>query len=391
MSTNLKEGSILNFKNVFLNGNVFLDGNVIWINKIGYDIHIDEGTVLIYRVLCNITLESTNITIDSKTYYFDQYSFKIWKSRVLFGREEIIDINQFILNVTRGRINILGKYYSFTINNNILTVGKRPNYSDFDLRFEQNVTRRQYVYESLLQINANRHRIPNDIEQEFNLRHPQYNNHLKQIADNRQNVHDSYILNHLQQIIIKIIFKTEIIKSIDQTMEELTTYIIKRESKSKSWLSKIFKYIFNIIQIDSQTIKTIDYIKRNNGYINKFDMTELQVLQLIWNAIYNNEDLKNILYLNIKDMYTNHAHVCLTGRVTRMIDIFSGINDEFTNNKKNLRKEMLNRCAQIRKELDEDDDHQSIIKKRLMTEYVGGDILSLDEFNKEVEEWIDHI
>ncbi len=77
-----------------------------------------------------------------------------------------------------------------------------------------------------------------------------------------------------------------------------------------------------------------------------------------------------------------------------MIDIFNGIIDDFVQiDKTQLKQEMMNICIKIRNELNTDDDTllKEKIKKKLYDEYVDTNILSIDELNKEINEWIDYI
>lgn len=400
----LRVGSTVNLENANIDNNKLIYG------ELKHDMHIDEGMVAIYGIIYNIVMESTNITISnqnigSMTYHYNGYIFNISNGLVRF-RGECIDISQFVLTVPNGRIRLDGSYYSFTIANNILTIGAVTNYRTFDL---QNVPNRDYTpmpaYAPLPIYNRDALRnyrygdYPMHYNEDINLRPHKT---LKAMANDSQNVHDSYILNHLQKIIAKIQAKTKITKSIDKVLEEMAEYVLERDGivMTKYCLSRFFKKNILDSYVTNQAIRTIKYIRDSNGYIGTFRMTEVQVLQLIWNAIYDNEDLKNILYLNILDMSMlgGTSYVCLTGRVTRMIDIFTGIIDEFTfKDDKNLREEMLNKCAQIRNELeaadiqDINDKYKTTMKEKLMNEYVEGGILSLDDFNKEVGEWIDHI
>jgi len=126
-------------------------------------------------------------------------------------------------------------------------------------------------------------------------------------------------------------------------------------------------------------------------------MTELQVLQLVWNAIGNNNDLKDILYFNLSDITTYRGLVCLTGRVTRMIDVFNGIDDAIKPNALDFRKEMMNKCVKIRNELeandilDENNFYKNEIKKQLYNDYVISKILTNEDFEREINEWIEYI
>ncbi len=370
-------GDIIDLKTATLNNNI-LNGN---------SFYIEVGTVLIHNVLYDVVLENSNITISNRTiksmtYLFKGYTFNIYRGMVQF-RGEYLDIDNFVLNVVRGRYGA----QACTIRNNILTIGNTNNYHNDDLtrvplvpQLEEIQLQQQpvddYHNDDLIEV------MPVQDDEDWDIIYTT-DRTLEELAADSQNVHDSFILNNLNDIIKKIQSKTTVTKTIDTCIEELIMFIIGHKS------------IFD----KTKAIQTLDYIKANNGYIKHFGMTEVQVLQLIWNTIYDNNNLKDILFENIIDMNIQNGDNChcLTGRVSRMIDIFSGIIDDFSFRGVNYREEMLNKCAAIRAQLeakgvnDINGLYKTIMKKRLVADYVDSKILSLIDFNKEVDEWIDHI
>jgi hypothetical protein len=316
-------------------------------------------------------------------YYFNGYLFEISNNLVRF-RGEIIHIDKFILNVSVGRIWIQNNYHSFGIINNELQIGPIiNNYNNIDL-----------------------YQLPNNenprINQELKILKTLQQPELKNLAKDRQNVHDSYVLNKFKEIVNKLNKNTIIIKTIDQSINEINKYVdSKFKSKYKSKYS-IVNFYYKAFSIDYYKIKkikeSIQYIKQNNGFITVYNMYELQVLQLVWNTICNDVDLKDMLLNALLDMHLSiGGFYCLTGRVTRMIDIFNGVIDDFKFEKHDVRQEMMNKCAKIRNDLeskdieDKDDVYKIEIKKQLRIDYVDSNILTLEEFNAEINEWIDHI
>ena len=370
--------------------------NKLIIDKDAYEINIDIGTVIIYDINYKIILESTNITsIDIKentmTYYFNQYLFNISNNIVRF-RGDFINLDKFILNVSLGRILINNNYHSFTIENNLLLIGTITNYNHIDLYniIQNKPSTPNRNFDDLL--------INRQLNQLYDNKNIDMFN-LKDLYNDSQNVHNSYILNNLKKIINKLQQKTQITKTIDECLNEIKKYINKRKSINSNFIMYYWNLIF---PTEDKAIKSVDYIEKNNGYISIFEMYELQVLQLIWNTIYNDENLKEILYFNLIDM--QHSYIkfyCLTGRVTRLIDIFSGVIEEFNFNKGDIRKEMMNKCAKIRNDLEKNDIEDDLyttkgtleneIKKQLYIDYVDSKILSIDEFNNELNEWINEI
>ena len=344
-----------------------------------YEMNIDIGTVNIYNVLYNLGIESTNISISNEVinnmiYYFNNYIFEISNKLVRF-RGEVINMDKFIVNVSLGRILIQDQYHSFTVINNEMIIGPITNYTQMDLDRMPEPAKfldLNILYQNRDQLIRNRKVITPE---------------LKNLAKDRQNVHDSYVLNKFKEIINKLNKNIIITKAIDEVIAEIKEYI---DSK------------YTIFSVDYYKIKkaneSIKYIKQNNGFIAVYNMYELQVLRLVWNTIYNNENLKDMLLNALLDMQSSKdVFYCLTGRVTRMIDIFNGVIDDFKFEKYDVRQEMMNKCVKIRNELegnnieDKDNVYKNEIKKQLHIDYVDSNILTLDEFNKEINEWIDYI
>ena len=206
---------------------------------------------------------------------------------------------------------------------------------------------------------------------------------IASITEDYENVQNLYIVNQMKKILNKIQHNTIITKSMEQSLKEINIYFKKKAN-----------YIYRLSLIRN----IYNYIKINNCWCGVFQMKELEILHLIWNAIYDNENLKHILYTNMLSMYKYHFKgdiyvVCPHGRATRMIDIFSGIIDEYTIKKNSIRKEMMNKCVKIRNDLNIYDEEKlkKQIKKVLHKDYVKSNILSIDEFNTEINQWIECI
>jgi len=391
MSLALVENSVINIER--------LDNNTLTHNGLEYEIHIDVGEVIINGDKFTFSLESNNIHINGMCYHFDGYIFNIFNNFVKC-RGSMYPITEFLINTNReGRIHINNNIHYLTIVDNVLTVGETRVY----IPAENNVIRQYNVIQNveeehhILQHNARLEHI-----RQFNLRNNIINgidpnrtpdmvqrDHMARLANDNQNVHDTFILNELKKILNKLQQKTKITKTMNQSLKEIENYM--NNKANNTIISKITQWFvprrltkINII---------LNYIKTSNGYIGTFGMRELEVLHIIWNAIYDNEDLKHILYTNMLDMSNFGMMVCLTGRVTRMLDIFSGIIEEYTFETKNVREEMMNKCAKIRTDLNIDDEEKlkEEIKKVLHKDYVESNIMTIDDFNTEINEWIDYI
>jgi len=91
-------------------------------------------------------------------------------------------------------------------------------------------------------------------------------------------------------------------------------------------------------------------------------------------------------------MYEHNNIVCLTGRVSRLIDVFSGIINIKTDMTK-IRSEMMSKCIKIRNNIETTDETElkEAIRKQLYIDYVESNILSKSDLDNELNEWINDI
>ena len=391
--------TIIENSQFIISNKIIINDDMLIIGKYNYEINFDLGTAIIHGNEYPIILENSNVFIKNNIYLFGQYVFNISNDLVQCAGE-VFHLNEFILNVSKGRIKINSIYHSFTIENNIFLIGPVAKHIDLPINATNKLTTNIYAYPN---INATYDTLQARINTYTNIIPILHINKikpsapsLKKLADNSQNVHDDYILAKLKNIIVDLSEKTKITKTIDDTLYEIKNYNIYRQNKNKNFI----KYYWNIwFDNNCKANKIVKYIEDNNGFHPSFRMTELQVLQLVWNAIDNNQNLKEILYFNLLDMNVSNHYMCLTGRVTRMLDIFNGIEDvkiDIPINKDAIRNEMMNKCAKIRSNLSTDiiDDsklYKKKIKDQLYIDYVDSKILTETEFNNELNEWIDHI
>jgi len=125
-------------------------------------------------------------------------------------------------------------------------------------------------------------------------RHMQRPVTLRELARDTQNVHDSFILDKFANIYNSL------------------------GSPSLTWLECCRK----LMQVDGseQLARVLYYIESQNGYIYKFEASEVQVLLKVTSSIKNNRDALVILTNSLRDCLQNTEFVCLTGRVARMVN-----------------------------------------------------------------------
>lgn len=412
-----------------LNDKIYINDNMLITENNKYEINIDAGTAFIHGNQYEIRLESSNVFIKNRIYMFGIHIFNISNDLVRCA-EEVYHLNNFALKVQMGRIKIKKVYYLFTFENGIFHIGTMSVHDNLSATefFDLGGYTHPHIYNGT-GIKFPDKKTPPPV--------------LKKLADDRQNVHDGYILDKLKYILIELSEKTIITKTIKDTIYEIKKYNFYKEHNTienkvkKNKKKKCIKYYWDLLfnnnkrkdndkpvyyinndrykayfddGVESYYLenckanKIVSFIKNNNGYHTSYQMTELEVLQLVWNAIGNNNDLKEILYHNLLDMNLSRDSfnessfncVCLTGRIARIIDIFSGIKINLSIDKDTIKNEMLSKCAIIRKDLhvdiiNNDKLYKKEIRRQLYKDYVDSKILSNDEFNEEVNKWIEYI
>ena len=178
---------------------------------------------------------------------------------------------------------------------------------------------------------------------------PQFVN-VEQEVNNQndaQNVHDTSIQSH-------------IVKCIERLKND--PYKNKLSLTNIELVSEIKKYIFNNYDGDDlkkeRALNTLNKMKQINGHISKINMTEMDVLRLVWNRINNpinekqQENMKNNLILELADgMIDEQNAYCIVGRSSRIIQSLECTDTENIINFKPLwiiKEEISNYFSKIR-------------------------------------------
>ena len=161
--------------------------------------------------------------------------------------------------------------------------------------------------------------------------------------------------------------------------------------------------------IDQFKIRNVlkEITKKQDFLINNISLKEC--LTIVCNRIYLQDNKKTVkivlnnLFNELKDCIKDTGEIlCLMGIFNRIINSLNII-DELVNIKPTwvLREELMRRCCSIRKQLEKNisSDDINFIKKlkdeiiiTLKKEYVhDNNILSINDFNKEINSWIDYI
>jgi hypothetical protein len=208
-----------------------------------------------------------------------------------------------------------------------------------------------------------------------------------------QNVHDHSVIKSLKRSINKLKKSTIILKPISETYSEMTQWI--KSTKS-----------------NKVCLKALNEIISKNNYVSALGMNEVDILNLVWNRIYQKNDneiqdnIKNNLLIELKDGYGK----CTNGRVSRLIDSLL-MNDSEVDIKPLwvLKEEMYSKAANIRNEMYNQlpyDDQKKVdsnlhfsfnenckknITDALYNDYVKEGLMEKERFETELNDWIEDI
>jgi hypothetical protein len=335
---------------------ITIKSNKLSTNNGEYIFYVDTGTVTAFDENYRFSLEKTGINVNNSFHSFTVELFQIYRGMVHYRNVVHHLDKQFTLNVTRGRIFINGNCRHFTVLDNVMTIDMITPFTEAARRIQP--PRRLYRPTTRPQTNTQ----PS----------------LAAISNDRQNTHNSKILDNLYNILVAIKNKTKIELEFNQCVLEIRDLI---------YLEDLKKPFTNI----SNGMIVLNYVMDQHGYIDRFQMFEHDVLTLVWNAVRNDNELKKIFYSNFISMYERDAVVCLTGRVSRLIDIFSGIVMTKANIAQ-IRREMMDKCVKIRNDSGFTDEKlKDTIIKQMYKDYVDSNILTKNELDSELNEWINDI
>jgi hypothetical protein len=133
--------------------------------------------------------------------------------------------------------------------------------------------------------------------------------------NDNQNVHDTSVQSHITNCINKL--------KEDPWREKL-------KLTNTELINEIKKYIFNEYvgseEKKEKALNTLNKMKKINGQISKLNMTEVDVLKIVWNRInnpINNVNIKNLkenLVLELADSMIDDDQIyCVMGRTSRII------------------------------------------------------------------------
>lgn len=196
----------------------------------------------------------------------------------------------------------------------------------------------------------------------------------------------------------------------DNTLGTIMNSNIINLSKTPQLTSLNINEIFDLIHYSNEDLsvrskakKVLEDIIIHNAVLSRYNKSELEILELVWNRIneldkIKADDAKTMLVKQLADGYENGAVVCATGRAMRVLSALDGIDETFeTGITKNIvsniaHTEIMNKAAVLRNSTNlEGDELKNYLKSELHKEYVEGNLMGETAFNNSINSWINFI
>lgn len=177
-----------------------------------------------------------------------------------------------------------------------------------------------------------------------------------------QNVHDTFVQEDIKTINKNIVLPSD---SVDISHDQVCSQIINERE-------------------DLQYI--IKKIRDRNSYVGNVDKTELDVLRDVWISGMSNENIKNDLFLQIKECEgTGSGIYCPTGVVGRLTSsMMIETPENLPKSKAMYNQEVLAKFSK----LSETNDDKNNVKSIILQDY---DLEIREKISNLIDEWIDHV
>lgn len=198
----------------------------------------------------------------------------------------------------------------------------------------------------------------------------------------RQNVHDGTVNKYIRRIFSDFGVEDENKNVVDEIKQGIVTRNPEKRQK---------------------IIKVLNEIKSRNANItNLGNVSELIVLNTVWQNAKGNDNIKDMMYQQLIDSIENDNVVCPTGVVTRLTTALSVETPEnLPKTKEHLNAEMLNKASHIRNQLEQNENYNELDDPSQLTEFRSTlvstletdyrDILTKNEIQEIINPWIDYI
>jgi hypothetical protein len=222
----------------------------------------------------------------------------------------------------------------------------------------------------------------------------------------RQNIRHNVHVNDSQNV-----HSPAVISTTKQSIDNIKN---KTPSNNANFKQEIMNYLHTKQDNDKRrdAIRALNEVSTRNASVSAFDTSEVDMLGRVWAIIKDNPDSKDILFNQLASMVENNVVVCVTGRLSRIVDTLSGIdnavrivsetdiNNEMLAKSSSLRTDFYNRYGADSDILNRgthpnqdiiDTDLKKHITEQLRLDYVNSGIIKEQNFMNLLNGWINDI
>jgi hypothetical protein len=305
-----------------------------------YIIHIDHAVITntLANTSFNICLESMGATVDGVFRKYTDYVFFI-QNNLMQHSGLCINFNNLVMNSRRVRLeSSAGEITRAVIVDNVLIQLADGEVYDFGPNAPPDP-----IDLIIPRINTNRY-----VDESS----------LREISRNGQNVHNStvvYKFKILYEKILKQLRESISIYDIDNfSIDSAYTNLISNSGLNSGLNSILNSFLFYKQTKLKTLMNVLEYSKKQNGFIYNLNDTEGNILKHIILYINNcvdqnyKADTFKLLADNMIDCLENDVIVCLTGRITRMLNSIEHLVSE---NDGEIKKNISENIDDIRQEM----------------------------------------
>lgn len=341
-------------------------------------IHVDYATVrnIENNTRSELMIESSGAMLNGLFHTFNSYVFFI-QNNLIQHAGSCVTMNNLVINSNRVRIQRGEECFAAVIIDNVVV---EPDERDI-------INQRNIQHARQAQINrpqVQTHATPVIFNTGLLLREASVDS-LANIVSDSQNVHNSNIVSKFKYIYFKML---ELIKRWRNNGSNVDI------SLQRCYDLLVLVYRNNSDGEREKLVRVMTYSKNQNGYIHNMKATENEIFRnvviFIHTCVHDNyiEDTMKLLADSMLDCIENDAVVCLTGRVTRMLNAVLHLVDIHLEKKEkyatveDARPEMLRICSEMYKTSDKVTAED--IKVAICKEF---NWLDKKEVGEEVDSW----
>lgn len=190
------------------------------------------------------------------------------------------------------------------------------------------------------------------------------------VRSDNQNVHDSVLIRHLGACLDNLPKPTQ---TSSQAVKEIRDFL-NQQGESPLCL---------------RALQTLDTMERNTTPLSSLKLKEVDVLNTIWGMVEKHSDRdtrRQVLVERLAE--SSEEGSCATGRVARVVDSLSGVDDRVVLKPTwALRRELLDKAAVMAREHDGSQPLVDKLRSVFTKEYVDTGLVPAARLKAEIDEW----